>query len=107
VVAVLGDPGRDRFFCWLEAPGPYARTSRVEVRVSPRPGAPGGRDWEVHVHTPREAGGAGGWSVVFAAPDDGTGPLELTSQLTDFEAVGAARRLAEEGLRQVRGLDLF
>jgi hypothetical protein len=45
--------------------------------------------------------------MVFAAADDGTGPLELTSMLTDPEAVEAARRLAEEGVRQVRGLNLF
>jgi hypothetical protein len=45
--------------------------------------------------------------MVFVAPDDGTGPLELTSMMTDPEAVEAARLLGEEGVRQVRGLNLF
>jgi hypothetical protein len=45
--------------------------------------------------------------VSFAAPDDGAGPLAVTGSPADPGAVGEARPLAEEAVRQVKALGFF
>jgi hypothetical protein len=106
VVAITGEPKKNRFVCWLEAPGPRGRTYRVEVRVTPRPNAPDEREWSVSVHPPADP--HPGNSVSFTARWDGAGPVEVAGESGgDPAAVEEARPLAEEAVRQVRGLKLF
>lgn len=105
ILVVTGDPGKNRFLCWFEAPGPDGQTRRVELRVSPRPDAPDERDWAVNVHPP--PGPKARESVYFVARDDGAGPVEPTARSHDAGAIDEARPLAEEAVRQVRGLGLF
>ncbi len=105
VVALTGAPKQDRFVAWFEAPGPRGRAYRVEVRVTPRPGPTRARDWSVGVHPPADPDP--GESVYFTAADDGAGLVEVVGEPGDRAAVEAARPLAEEAVRQVRGLNLF
>jgi hypothetical protein len=107
VLVVIGDPKKNRLVCWFEAPGPHARTCRVELRVAPRPGAPDEREWTVLVHPPVQPRAQEG-SVTFTVADDGAGPVEVApGPGNDPAAVEAARPLAEEAARQVSGLRLF
>lgn len=104
VVAVVGNPSENTFICWLSAPGEGGKDYRVEVRV--QPGSHGGRDWAVLVHPPADP--VPKKSVKFHVPDDGQGPLELATESRGRAAfAGEVRPLAEEAVRQVRGLDLF
>ena len=104
-VTVTGAPKENRFVVWFEAPGPRDRTYRVEVRVTPRPDAPNERSWTVSVHPPADPNP--GDSVYFTARWDGTGSVEVAGEPGDPAAVQAAKLLAEEAVRQVRGLKLF
>ena len=106
VLVVSGEPEENRFVCWLEVPGDAGRTRRVELTVTPHPNTRGGRVWSVKVHPP--ARGLGPKSVTFVAYDIGAEAGALTpSSADDPEAVEAARPLAEEAVRRVRGLNLF
>jgi hypothetical protein len=105
VLVVTGDPEKNKFVGWFEAPGPDGKTCRVEVHVRPREEDPEEREWAVSVHQPDPRSKIA--SVSFAAADDGAGPLEVTRDPGDPAAVEAARPLAEEAVRQVRGLKLF
>ena len=82
------------------------RTRRVELRISPRPGEAGGRDWAVNVHAPPGPDPPPA-SAYFVVGDDGNGPVEVAPRSRDDPAAGAVRPLAEEAVRQVRGLGLF